>query len=127
MRGALAFAATIWGAGVWADEVMTLQWEAGVIPLQPGDILAAEAGEGGVAVQLEPELARDFAKLTELLIGETMAILVCGTEVARPMIRARIDGGRIMVPAESSAETVRVLLGEVPCQGGAHGKAGSTE
>ncbi len=119
MRPALILCAALSASGAGAQEVMTVQWEAGVIAISPADLTRAEADESGtVTVQLEPSLAAKFADLSELLIGETIAILICGREMTRPAVRARISSGVIAIPVGDRAMDARaVLRGDAPCDG----------
>lgn len=120
MRTALCALFVVLGAlSAEAEEVMTLQWEGGVIAISPDDLSRTEADESGtLTVKLEPVLARRFADLTKLLIGETIAILVCGRELARPEVRARIQSGVIAIQVGARADAARAALnGETPCDG----------
>jgi hypothetical protein len=99
-----------------AGEVMTLQWESGLIPLEPGDIEEALVQDGVLSVKLEETLARDFADLTEILVGEAMAVLICGEEIARPVVRERIGNGTIRLDLGTRNEAARnALTGTIPC------------
>jgi len=119
MRRALIGLIALSATGAAAQEVVTLQWEAGVMAIAPADLTRVVADESGtVTVQLEPGLAEDFADLTERLIGDAIAILVCGRELASPEVRARIPSGVIVIPVGARALDVEaVLRGQAPCEG----------
>ncbi len=100
-----------------AGEVMTLQWESGLIPLETSDIEEARIEDGVLNVKLEETLARNFADLTEILIGEDMAVLICGEEIARPVIRERIGSGVVRLDLGTRNEAARnVLSGTIFCE-----------
>ena len=98
-----------------AGEVMTLQWESGLIALEPADIAHVAAEEKGVTIRLSEELSDAFADLTGQLIGEPLAILVCGQEVARPVVRESFASGSLVFTASEPVAAVAVLTGQRPC------------
>lgn len=71
-----------------------------------------------VLLEMEEALAADFAELTGASVGETMTVLLCGEPLFEPVVQARIDGGRVILPVPNASfgdRTAAILRGEAAC------------
>lgn len=96
------------------DERMALTWDA----LQ--EVAVDDMRDGGAMLLValnEADTAR-FADMTERLIGQTLVVMVCGRELARPVVTERIENAAIILPLTDRAEAesyARALSGDGPC------------
>ena len=74
-------------------------------------------GAPSVSIQLREGSAAAFADLTEAMVGEVLAVSLCGHELVRAVVRERISGQAIInMPEIGHAVAVtEVLLGEADC------------
>jgi preprotein translocase subunit SecD len=74
-----------------------------------------------IAVSLRAEAADRLQAFTSVRIGQTASLMLCGTEVAQPVIMAPITEGYFLLTGLAPDElprVVRILYGEAPCPGG---------
>jgi SecD/SecF fusion protein len=91
----------------------------GDVILSDADVVTATAVRTGNGPQIELVFTEDaaarFARVTEANIGRQMAIIVNGNFVSAPFIRAKISGGKAIIPWDSPFEDAqRIARGLTP-------------
>lgn len=82
--------------------------------------VSASPVDGAYSLQfrLLAEEARALGQITARLVGQELSVIVCGKEIARPVVRAAITGG-VGVISMPAIEDIRLLesqlKGQTPC------------
>lgn len=85
-----------------AQDVMVFEGATASLGIGPGQVISELAPQDDATAALTLSLgsaqAEAFANFTEAQIGRQVALVICGTEVLRAVVRTRIEGGLIQTP-----------------------------
>ena len=84
---------------------LAFEAEAGRLAVSPSGIAGIERTQDAVLILLQPEVARAFADLTGQAVGQPMAVTLCGRTLTQPVVRDRIDSGRMAWPTAPASMT----------------------